>query len=353
MRFCLAHECSRGTMATTKGGLAMSADRKAFVVVHGIGDQEQRATLEAFLKCCNQGEQPASGATQLVRSPAVGSHLRPFSYFVQETSIGGKPAVVAEMYWSDLSRIDTGLLAPVRNFFNLMVAAPNIIYAGLGPKVSPDGAQHDYLSLRILRSLVALAFWTLFVVGAAYCLTFAILFLAFVLDLRVLHPGLELQEQINPLLVPILVIMAGFGGFLASKIERAVLRWSAVMTMGASIIALLGLIGWLQENTYKYYLDRINQLGMFLFLVPALIMYIFFALLPLLLLRFRQRSRGLLLAFAAMPMLLGFWVTFAITVGLWLVTTTYTENQSNQLFDETSKTFWHLGFDYLFLIRSY
>jgi hypothetical protein len=51
-----------------------------------------------------------------------------------------------------------------------------------------------------------------------------------------------------------------------------------------------------------------------------------------------------------MPMLLGFWVTFAITVGLWLVTTTYTENQSNQLFDETSKTFWHLGFDYLFLI---
>ena len=97
-------------------------------------------------------------------------------------------------------------------------------------------------------------------------------------------------------------------------------------------------------------MDRINQLGMFLFLAPAFIMYIFFALLPLLLVRFRQRWRGLLLAFAAMPMLLGFWVTFAITVGLWLVTTTYTENQSNQLFDETSKTFWHLGFDYLFLI---
>ncbi len=259
------------------------------------------------------------------------------------------------MYWSDLSRIATGFLAPLRNFFNLAVAAPDIVYASLGPRLLPDGTYRDYLSLRVMRSLAAIGVWTLFVFLGAFALTFSILFLASVLDLRMLRPGADADRSVSGIALGLQVAVAAVLLFLAFRMSsqsymRTLLRWGASMTIVVSFFIFLDFVKVIPPRSIKEWSELMNQVGIALFVIPGSVLSLFLIVLPLLLLRFPGRWRGTLLALATVPALVNFWIAFVLTSALILVTNVDTLDQSTEMFGMTSRTLWPMGWLVLFLL---
>src|SRR6476646_9606546 len=103
--------------------VSIKEPRSAIILVHGIGDQVQRSTLDSFSGLFRSRSR-SSNYSQTLRV------LDPHS----KTEINRIPVVVAEMFWSDLSTMRTGLLSNLRNFCRLAADAPDIIYASLGPE---------------------------------------------------------------------------------------------------------------------------------------------------------------------------------------------------------------------------
>ena len=333
----------------------MATEKKAIVVVHGIGDQEQRKTREAVINCCSSSASASKGTTQVARYPLVGPGIQPFSYFAQETEIAGRPVVVAEMYWSDLSRIKTGFLAPLRNFFNLAVAAPDIVYASLGPRLLPDGTYRDYLSLRVMRSLAAIGAWTLFVFLGAFALTFSGCFLPLfwicecsgqeqtrIVPSAELHWDFRLQSR------AVLLFLAF--RMSSQSYMRTLLRWGASMTIVVSFFIFLDFVKVIPPRSIKEWSELMNQVGIALFVIPGSVLSLFLIVLPLLLLRFPGRWRGTLLALVTVPALVNFWIAFVLTSALILVTNVDTLDQSTEMFGMTSRTLWPMGWLVLFLL---
>src|SRR5262252_5162752 len=125
----------------------MKDPQSAIILVHGIGDQTQRSTLNSFNGLLRQ----LSGShdySQVLRTLHPNSDSE-FTYFSERAEINRKALVVAEMFWSDLSTVRTGVLANLRNFSRLAANAPDIIYASLGPDLA-RGAIRDPLILRLL-----------------------------------------------------------------------------------------------------------------------------------------------------------------------------------------------------------
>src|SRR5262249_10743844 len=121
-----------------------------------------------------------------------------FSYFSEQVEFNGRSTTVAEMFWSDLSQVQTGFLATLRNFFKLAADAPEIVYASLGPQLQ-DGGYKDYLVLRLMRSLVSLAFWTIYYPIIAYNVGYGLLALSFVF-LRTVVQQVVLLKDYAPML---------------------------------------------------------------------------------------------------------------------------------------------------------
>src|ERR1700704_655246 len=120
---------------------SMKEPRSAIILVHGIGDQAQRSTLNSFNTLFRHHSQ-STNYSQTLRILHPDSE-REFNYFSERAEINQTPVVVAEMFWSDLSTVRSGFLANLRNFTRLAAAAPDIIYASLGPKIS-QGTVKDY-----------------------------------------------------------------------------------------------------------------------------------------------------------------------------------------------------------------
>ncbi len=313
----------------------MKEPRSAIILVHGIGDQVQRSTLNSF----NGLFRPLSKSpdySQTLRTLHPNSE-REFNYFSERTEINKTPVVVAEMFWSDLSTIRKGFLANLRNFARLAADAPDIIYASLGPDVS-DGTLKDYLVLRVLRCMVCLAFWTIYFPIVAYNIAYGALFLwlfvfrslnSVIDDSRIeLTSPADLTFATSSLLsLAVIIVMVRRNSWPKLKplliwvgammVAVATLAWSNIAIphlaelTGNSIPTLSGLMGYPKAMTYQDYSAMIRRLGA-LWFIPVGIGAIYLLVLPLLILFFRDRWRGLLLGYA----------TLFLTVRLWLIVIT-------------------------------
>jgi hypothetical protein len=121
----------------------MKDPQSAIVLVHGIGDQTQRSTLNSF----NGPLRQLSGShdySQVLRTLYPNSDSE-FTYFSERAEINRTAVVVAEMFWSDLSAVRTGLLANLRNFSRLAADAPDVIYASLGPDLARGAIKDPFV----------------------------------------------------------------------------------------------------------------------------------------------------------------------------------------------------------------
>src|SRR5262249_1803695 len=109
----------------------MKEPLSAIILVHGIGDQLQRSTLNSFSRLFRRSA-TSQDYSQTVRTLHPNSEHE-FAYYSERAEINRTPVLVAEMFWSDLSTIASGFLANLRNFWRLAADAPDIIYASLGP----------------------------------------------------------------------------------------------------------------------------------------------------------------------------------------------------------------------------
>src|SRR6478736_2954443 len=109
--------------------VSIKEPRSAIILVHGIGDQVQRSTLDSFSGLFRSRSR-SSNYSQTLRVLDPHSETE-FNYFSERAEINRIPVVVAEMFWSDLSTMRTGLLSNLRNFCRLAADAPDIIYASL------------------------------------------------------------------------------------------------------------------------------------------------------------------------------------------------------------------------------
>ena len=310
-------------------GVAMPAERDAIIVVHGIGDQTQRGTLETFLLALTKEIDSSATRAQVLRIPCGEPHDTPFTYFVQETNVGGRSTAIAEMFWSDLSALAVGFLAPLQNFFRLVAAAPDIVYASLGPSVS-NGGQRDYISLRIVRALVALAFWLIYYPIVAYNIAYATLFLGFFADTLWLRPLLfsfspTIDLALRTAAAPGQLVTAGIGIVVALVFAvrlkniylRSIAAWVAgILFIGAALfIARLLNVGTGIE--YKEYVSEINRGLDYLWRAAAFLGLAYMITVPFLILRFPERWRGILVGHTASYFAGRLWVVLITTC--WLV----------------------------------
>jgi len=323
----------------------MKDPQSAIILVHGIGDQTQRSTLNSFNGLLRQ----LSGShdySQVLRTLHPNSDSE-FTYFSERAEINRKALVVAEMFWSDLSTVRTGVLANLRNFSRLAANAPDIIYASLGPDLA-RGAIRDPLLLRLLRCLVCFAFWTIYFPIVAYNVAYAALFLwlfifrslnSFIDDSRIeLSSPADLSFAAGSLLsLALIVVMLRRG---ALRRFRSLLLWigAAMVAVAAiscsnNIIAhvaaatgsglptLSVLMGYPAAMTYGDYSAMIRRLDA-LWFIPIGVEAIFLLVLPLLIVFFRQRWRGLLLGYAAMFLTIRLWLIVITTA--WLMIFSFT-----------------------------
>jgi hypothetical protein len=301
------------------GGTLMEGPSSAIVLIHGIGDQAQGSTLNAFNRFFRRfgPDAKAPDYSQTLRRvrPRSGEEI---SYFYKATKLNERPVVVAEMFWSDLSAIRKGFLANLRNVWQIAADAPEIIYASLGPDVI-KGTAKDYFILRALRCLVCLAFWTIYfpivATNLAYGTLFGWIFIfrtlnsliddsqielnspadltfaaASVLSLCLLLVviRLRLAARIRPLLIWVLVALLAIA--LLSSTNVGIPLLSA--RMNYQVPTLSSLMGYPEPMTYQNYSELIRRVNT-LWFVPVGVAAIYLALLPVLILLFRVRWRGI------------------------------------------------------------
>jgi hypothetical protein len=331
--------------------------RSAIILVHGIGDQLQRSTLNSFSRLLRQST-VSQDYSQTLRTLDPNSEHE-FAYFSETSEINRTPVLVAEMFWSDLSTIRTGLLANLRNFWRLAADAPDIIYAILGPTVAHNKLR-DYYALRVLRCLVCLAFWTIYFPIVAYNVAYAALFLwlfvfrtlnSVIDDSRIeLTSPADLTFAAGSILSLAAIIWVLRRNALpsarpltlwvgAAMVAMAVLSSSNILiphiaaTTGTSLQPLSTLMGFSQAMTYQDYSAMIRPLGA-LWFIPVGVEFIYLLSLPLLLLFFRQRWRGLLLGHATMFLTLRLWLIVITTAWLMIFSATLDADRMGKLVNE-------------------
>lgn len=149
---------------TTMDQIKNDEETDAIILIHGIGAQNPRSTLDQFLKG-SEKETPFLTFEQHIVTPQEDSKHdfnlnQTFSYFSHKVSHKEKPTTIAEMYWNDFSQLTTQWPANLRNFFSLIKNAPDIIYAAFAPDDNlPNSIQ---LLLKVIISLTAFAFWLIY-----------------------------------------------------------------------------------------------------------------------------------------------------------------------------------------------
>ena len=107
------------------------AGKQAIILIHGIGDQKQGATLTEFTGLFRSEASAKEGYSQATHFLGSAEGATGFSYMTEEAEIEGTPTVVAELFWSNLSPLASGYLAPFRNFVSMLAGLPGVIYATL------------------------------------------------------------------------------------------------------------------------------------------------------------------------------------------------------------------------------
>lgn len=295
----------------------MSPSPTGVILVHGIGDQQPRETLDEFIAAAD----PVAASrprTQLLRTLDPDAKL---AYAGEQIAIHDKPVSVAEMYWSDLSSIATGPAATLVNFFKLAADAPEITYAALGP-TSNGTAQRDYLVLRLARVLLCIGLWVIYWPILAVNLGFALLFGSMLVKSRIVE---EQFSATRPADVE-LAVAAGVSLIaIAVAVRRGWLRdWTSQLVAAAVAVALIG--GLAAANhvltlrgpmTFTQYAELLILVLNCLWLVPVLVGAVIFSLIPLLCLGFRRRWRAILISFAVLFLVMRFWLILITTC--WLV----------------------------------
>ena len=276
------HAAWRGVRGALRG---MPESTRAVVLIHGIGDQQQRDTLAAFVGPFEREVKATAGETLAMRTPAAERAGEEFSYVVQETSIGGERVVAAEMYWSDLSTIKSGFLAPLVNFFDLIADAPDIVYATLGPEVRPTGVR-DYTSLKLMRGMIALAFWIIYYPIVALNLGYGVLFLGFLVNARITGTAEGMAAGADWPFAIAGAVGAVVGGLVYLRSGVSYLRNIAIWTAGllaivasVSVTSLALAQGGFKFGDWTAFMDRCL---MTVWLIPFFIGAIYFAALPFL-----------------------------------------------------------------------
>lgn len=296
-----------------------SSDRRtAVILLHGIGDQARRATIGEFLGTLVGLELGQTDKQKILREPDTADDE--FAYFVAEGKIGRQPVTLAEYYWADLSRVRSGFFSILRNFFQLVVDAPDIIYACLGPRLV-DGKTRDFFALRCLRSLLALMMWLIYFPIIAINVVYAILVAEFALHVA-RRPDVALDVGADgPFAITSAIALVVFGFILFNGRLNNHLRAVSAMVM----VVLAAVIGFSVYNlfvaksvfTYGEYATFFNAGLNSLWFVVILGNLLFLILMPLLCLFFRRRWRGILLGFTTTFLVVRFWLALITT--LWLV----------------------------------
>ncbi len=300
--------------------MAASEKRRAIVLLHGIGDQRQRDALDQFLAALGRvGEAaPVPVPEKILREPpsAMGSA----GYFLARTELGGRPLTVAEFYWADISRVQRGLFSILRNFFQLIVDAPDIIYACLGPRLVGDRPR-DFILLRCMRALLAIMMWLIYFPIVALNLAYAILVGEFAVN-AARNPQVSLSTPADlpfafvagaaTAVMIYLVWRGGFGGTF-----RAILVLAACVLMGVFGFAMSNYFVVGDSATYGQYATFFNEALNALWALVTAISLVYLIVLPLLCLLFFRRWRSILLGFTTAFLVIRFWLALITT--LWLV----------------------------------
>ena len=205
----------------------------------------------------------------------------------------------------------------LRNFFNLVADAPDIIYACLGPNTSGDNAK-DYVVLRALRSIIALSIWLIYYPIVALNLTYGVFVLDYALRVRY-GDGMELTSPADTnVIIAGGIALLSFG--LVKRFGRpssyisSLLAFTAAFTAGIALLAGSRLITGEASYSYSDYADIFNAGLNALWLMVSVGSLTYLALLPVLLIFFNQRRRGLLLGFAVMFLVTRFWLAILTTL---------------------------------------
>ena len=298
--------------------MSASDARTAIVLLHGIGDQHARYSMSQFTSAVERLGIGSTDTQKLLREPA--SDDGGISYFIADTTIGDKKTRLAEFYWADLSRVRRGPLSILRNFFQLVTDAPDIVYACLGPRLLDDKKQ-DYVLLRMMRAFLALVLWVIYFPIIAINLAYAVLVGEFAFHSAML-PGVTLDTPADqPFVIMCLLSVVFLGGLVArfglSKYFQAL--------CSMMLFVLAGVGGFAAYNTYigtnpfsygdyaTYFNEALNALWFFVIVCSL----VYLALLPILCLFFRRRWRGILLGFMTTFLVVRFWLLLITT--LWLV----------------------------------
>jgi len=335
----------------------MKEPLSAIILVHGIGDQLQRSTLNSFSRLFRRSA-TSQDYSQTVRTLHPNSEHE-FAYYSERAEINRTPVLVAEMFWSDLSTIRSGFLANLRNFWRLAADAPDIIYASLGPAVMHDKLR-DYHSLRVLRCLVCLAFWTIYFPIVAYNVAYAALFL-WLFVFRTLNSVIDdsrieltspadltfaagsilslaailwlLRRNALPTVKPLMLWIGAAIVVMAVISSSNILIPQIATATGTSLQTLSTLMGFSQAMTYQDYSAMMRPLGA-LWFIPVGVEFIYLLSLPLLLLFFRQRWRGLLLGHATMFLTVRLWLIVITTAWLIIFSATLDADRMGKVVNE-------------------
>ncbi len=297
----------------------MANPSDAIILIHGIGDQDQRSTLTAFMNSLTGLQLTRESSAQTLHSPPSETPGAAYTYFVDRREIGGRDTVVAEMFWSDLSPIRTGFMATLLNFFQLISDAPDIVYAALGPR-NENGVWKDNPVLRVIRSVFAFAFWVIYFPIIAFNIAYAILILGFGIDnwrdpdaITIASPATMTALIAAGVAVPILLLLKQLriGSYLNTVFNITI--FSLLLT--AALCYYHSQLG--NIVTYRDVSDRLNVVLAIFWLIPLLASVGFLVLMPVLMIAFRKRRKSFLLAFATGYIIIRFWLL--LISSLWLI----------------------------------
>ena len=298
--------------------MPLNHDTTAVVLLHGVGDQNQRGTLEGFLGSLGKTGASEPGRERTLRE--LPDETDASSYFLNHTTIHGQTVDIAEYYWADISRVRRGLFSILRNFFQLIVDAPDIIYACLGPRLTGE-SQRDFFVLRCFRSLLAVMIWLIYFPIVALNIAYALLVGEFALH-AAWTPQVTVATTADGHFAVasgiLLVLLAGSG--MSRKVNsywRSIVFMVAGVLLGVLIYSLSNLV--LRETSVSYgqYATVFNGALNGLWSVVTAISLLYLIAVPFLCLFFYRRWRSILLGFTTAFVIIRFWLAFITTI--WLV----------------------------------
>ena len=295
-----------------------SDPRTAIVLLHGIGDQRQRETLDQFLGALRRVGAADPGRERIFRE--LPSQTPGSNYFLARTDIAGQPTTIAECYWADISRVKSGLLSILRNFFQLIVDAPDIIYACLGPRLTGDKPK-DFFLLRCMRSLLAVMIWLIYFPIIAINIAYAILVGEFAIS-AARFPEVSLATTADgnfAIASGASVALLSLSGRLrlVHPYTRAIIFMVAGVMIAVCGFSLSNLFFYQQSVSYGQYATFFNGGLNGLWSVVTAISLVYLILVPLLCALFYKRWRSILLGFTTAFLVIRFWLALITT--LWLV----------------------------------